>query len=187
MPSHDQTSDKPQSYLRTDVLPFLSRRPDSFFVWLEQVAYNGKSPCGIISDERKRKELVDLSWAVSRTTKSRRAVILHEVISFLSSTLHSFYLPLSAVVPTISPPLLSSEKGRRLALPTWAKSSKSRSAISFGTTVDRTMRYKRALGMTCSFHRQYRSRETSTIFGVDDEPWSPGGKIRESREIFTRA
>jgi len=105
---------------------------------------------------------------------ARRDFTRSNLFSFLNP---SFLLPSAIVVPTISPPLLPSEKGRRLALPTWAKSSKSRSAISFGTTIDRTMRYKRALGVTCSFHRQYRSRETSTIFGVDDEPWSPGGKI----------
>ena len=163
---------------------FLVKNQASFFVWL---AYNGMSSCGIISDERKRKELVDLSEAVSWTTKSRRAVILHEVISFLSSTLHSFYLPLSSSRQSL--PLCSALKKdedwlyqHEPKVPSFDRLSLSVPWLIVRCGIKELLEWPAR-----SFHQQYRSRETGTIFGVDDEPWSPGGKVRESREIFTRA
>lgn len=77
----------------------------------------------------KRKELVDLSAAVSRTTKSRRRDFTRDSLFSFPDPSFLSCLPLSS--PRQPPPLLHSEKGRRLAPPTWVRGSQSRSALLF--------------------------------------------------------
>jgi len=72
---HRPGSDKPVRPICGRTLsPFHARKSaiGGSFVWPATGLYRRVSPAGITSDERKRKELVDLSSAVSRTTKSHR-------------------------------------------------------------------------------------------------------------------
>jgi len=102
----------------------------SFFVWLEQVVYTGESRLAELPamKGRGRNSLTCPIAAVSRTTKSRRR-------DFTRGNLFSFSDPSFPCLPLSSsrqsPSLLRSEKGRRLAPPTRAKSSPSRSTLLF--------------------------------------------------------